>query len=200
MAKRRKTSQSKKSGRGSGRRWRKRWRCQRFCATSSDTGDSEASSERRFQRYVLFNSAAYRDYAGHLQVCMIKIVDQMIREQKRRRRRRRRGGIICVFSNSSSMSGSLGGSMGGSCLQQRAEGYPAYVFHEPLHSLTQSYSHAHSAAAHSQPHRGIPTSHVGTPTTPGGQPTGPGSATYQPTTSTATGESIWNIKSWKYWY
>ncbi|KMQ84094.1 paired box protein pax-6, partial [Lasius niger] len=88
----------------------------------------------------------------------------------------------------SSMSSSLGGSMGGSCLQQRAEGYPAYVFHEPLHSLTQSYSHAHSAAAaaHSQPHRGIPTSHGGTPTTPGGQPTGPGGAPYQPTTSTAT--------------
>lgn len=88
----------------------------------------------------------------------------------------------------SSMSSSLGGSMGGSCLQQRAEGYPAYVFHEPLHSLTQSYSHAHSAAAHSQPHRGIPTSHGGTPTTPGGQPAGPGGAPYQPTTSTATGE------------
>ncbi|XP_011266801.1 paired box protein Pax-6 isoform X1 [Camponotus floridanus] len=89
----------------------------------------------------------------------------------------------------SSMSSSLGGSMGGSCLQQRAEGYPAYVFHEPLHSLTQSYSHAHSAAAaaHSQPHRGIPTSHGGTPATPGGQPTGPGGAPYQPTTSTATG-------------
>ncbi|XP_024944117.1 paired box protein Pax-6 isoform X2 [Cephus cinctus] len=87
----------------------------------------------------------------------------------------------------SSMSSSLGGSMGGSCLQQRAEGYPAYVFHEPLHSLTQSYSHAHSTAAHSQPHRGIPTSHGGTPTTPGGQPAGPGGAPYQPTTSTATG-------------
>ncbi|XP_043268735.1 paired box protein Pax-6 isoform X2 [Venturia canescens] len=87
----------------------------------------------------------------------------------------------------SSMSGSLGGSMGGSCLQQRAEGYPAYVFHEPLHSLTQSYSHAHTTAAHSQPHRGIPTSHGGTPTTPGGQPAGPGGAPYQPTTSTATG-------------
>ncbi|EGI62491.1 Paired box protein Pax-6 [Acromyrmex echinatior] len=89
----------------------------------------------------------------------------------------------------SSMSSSLGGSMGGSCLQQRAEGYPAYVFHEPLHSLTQSYSHAHSAAAaaHSQPHRGIPTSHGGTPATPGGQPAGPGGAPYQPTTSTATG-------------
>ncbi|OAD62381.1 Paired box protein Pax-6 [Eufriesea mexicana] len=86
----------------------------------------------------------------------------------------------------SSMSSSLGGSMGGSCLQQRAEGYPAYVFHEPLHSLTQSYSHAHSTAAHSQPHRGIPTSHGGTPTTPGGQPAGPGGAPYQPTTSTAT--------------
>ncbi|KAK2576522.1 hypothetical protein KPH14_005844 [Odynerus spinipes] len=86
----------------------------------------------------------------------------------------------------SSMSGSLGGSMGGSCLQQRAEGYPAYVFHEPLHSLTQSYTHAHSTA-HSQPHRGIPTSHGGTPTTPGGQPAGPGGAPYQPTTSTATG-------------
>lgn len=108
---------------------------------------------------------------------------------------------ICLFSCSlffdmdaflirSSMSSSLGGSMGGSCLQQRAEGYPAYVFHEPLHSLTQSYSHAHSAAAaaHSQPHRGIPTSHGGTPTTPGGQPAGPGGAPYQPTTSTATGE------------
>jgi len=80
--------------------------------------------------------------------------------------------------------------MGGSCLQQRAEGYPAYVFHEPLHSLTQSYSHAHSAAAaaHSQPHRGIPTSHGGTPATPGGQPAGPGGAPYQPTTSTATGK------------
>lgn len=87
------------------------------------------------------------------------------------------------------MSSSLGGSMGGSCLQQRAEGYPAYVFHEPLHSLTQSYSHAHSTAAHSQTHRGIPTSHGGTPTTPGGQPAGPGGAPYQPTTSTATGES-----------
>ena len=86
------------------------------------------------------------------------------------------------------MSSSLGGSMGGSCLQQRPEGYPAYVFHEPLHSLTQSYSHAHSTAAHSQPHRGIPTSHGGTPTTPGG-PAGPGGAPYQPTTSTATGES-----------
>jgi len=87
------------------------------------------------------------------------------------------------------MSSSLGGSMGGSCLQQRAEGYPAYVFHEPLHSLTQSYSHAHSAAAaaHSQPHRGIP-SHGGTPATPGGQPAGPGGAPYQPTTSTATGK------------
>jgi len=94
-----------------------------------------------------------------------------------------------AFLTRSSMSSSLGGSMGGSCLQQRAEGYPAYVFHEPLHSLTQSYSHAHSAAAaaHSQPHRGIPTSHGGTPTTPGGQP-GPGGAPYQPTTSTATGE------------
>lgn len=92
------------------------------------------------------------------------------------------------FSPRSSMSSSLGGSMGGSCLQQRAEGYPAYVFHEPLHSLTQSYSHAHSTAAHSQPHRGIPTSHGGTPTTPGGQPAGPGGAPYQPTTSTATGE------------
>jgi len=95
-----------------------------------------------------------------------------------------------AFPIRSSMSSSLGGSMGGSCLQQRAEGYPAYVFHEPLHSLTQSYSHAHSAAAaaHSQPHRGIPTSHGGTPATPGGQPTGPGGAPYQPTTSTATGE------------
>lgn len=94
-----------------------------------------------------------------------------------------------AFPIRSSMSSSLGGSMGGSCLQQRAEGYPAYVFHEPLHSLTQSYSHAHSAAAaaHSQPHRGIP-SHGGTPATPGGQPTGPGGAPYQPTTSTATGE------------
>nr|KAF7422094.1 hypothetical protein H0235_009930 [Vespula pensylvanica] len=90
----------------------------------------------------------------------------------------------------SSMSGSLGGSMGGSCLQQRAEGYPAYVFHEPLHSLTQSYTHAHSTA-HSQPHRGIPTSHGGTPTTPGGQPAGPGGAPYQPTTSTATALYLW---------
>lgn len=98
--------------------------------------------------------------------------------------------IWMLFFSRSSMSSSLGGSMGGSCLQQRAEGYPAYVFHEPLHSLTQSYSHAHSAAAaaHSQPHRGIPTSHGGTPTTPGGQPAGPGGAPYQPTTSTATGE------------
>ncbi|KAK0080889.1 hypothetical protein PV326_007936, partial [Microctonus aethiopoides] len=87
----------------------------------------------------------------------------------------------------SSMTSSLGGSMGGSCLQQRAEGYPAYVFHEPLHSLTQSYSHAHGTSAHSQPHRGIPTSHGGTPSTPGGQPAGPGGAPYQPTTSTATG-------------
>lgn len=78
--------------------------------------------------------------------------------------------------------------MGSSCLQQRAEGYPAYVFHEPLHSLTQSYSHAHTTAAHSQPHRGIPTSHGGTPSTPGGQPTGPGATPYQPTTSTATGK------------
>lgn len=97
---------------------------------------------------------------------------------------------IIIFLVRSSMSSSLGGSMGGSCLQQRAEGYPAYVFHEPLHSLTQSYSHAHSAAAaaHSQPHRGIPTSHGGTPATPGGQPAGPGGAPYQPTTSTATGE------------
>lgn len=94
---------------------------------------------------------------------------------------------VSVFLARSSMSSSLGGSMGGSCLQQRAEGYPAYVFHEPLHSLTQSYSHAHSAA-HSQPHRGIPTSHGGTPATPGGQPAGPGGAPYQPTTSTATGE------------
>lgn len=99
------------------------------------------------------------------------------------------------FLARSSMSSSLGGSMGGSCLQQRAEGYPAYVFHEPLHSLTQSYSHAHSAAAaaHSQPHRGIPTSHGGTPATPGGQPTGPGGAPYQPTTSTATGEFSTNF-------
>lgn len=86
------------------------------------------------------------------------------------------------------MSGSLGGSMSGSCLQQRAEGYPAYVFHEPLHSLTQTYSHAHTTAAHSQPHRGIPTSHGGTPTTPGGQPAGPAGAPYQPTTSAATGK------------
>lgn len=83
--------------------------------------------------------------------------------------------------------------MGGSCLQQRAEGYPAYVFHEPLHSLTQSYSHAHSTATHSQAHRGIPTSHGGTPTTPGGQPAGPGGAPYQPTTSTATGESPYTV-------
>lgn len=88
------------------------------------------------------------------------------------------------------MSSSLGGSMGGSCLQQRADGYPAYVFHEPLHSLTQSYSHAHTTAAHSQPHRGIPTSHSGTPSTPGGQSAGPGGAPYQPTTSTATGKFL----------
>lgn len=94
---------------------------------------------------------------------------------------------VSILLVRSSMSSSLGGSMGGSCLQQRADGYPAYVFHEPLHSLTQSYSHAHSAAAHSQPHRGIP-SHGGTPATPGGQPAGPGGAPYQPTTSTATGE------------
>ena len=93
------------------------------------------------------------------------------------------------------MSSSLGGSMGGSCLQQRAEGYPAYVFHEPLHSLTQSYSHAHSSGAHSQPHRGIPSSHGGTPTTPGGQSAGPGGAPYQPTTSTATGESTYTVIS-----
>lgn len=99
------------------------------------------------------------------------------------------------LSDVSSMSGSLGGSMGGSCLQQRAEGYPAYVFHEPLHSLTQSYTHAHSTA-HSQPHRGIPTSHGGTPTTPGGQPAGPGGAPYQPTTSTATGK--FSIDLFKY--
>lgn len=87
------------------------------------------------------------------------------------------------------MSGSLGGSMGSSCLQQRTEGYPAYVFHEPLHSLTQSYSHAHTTTAHSQPHRGI-TSHGVSPNTPGGQSTGPGGTTYQPTTSTATGNLI----------
>lgn len=98
---------------------------------------------------------------------------------------RRRSTWMPFILARSSMSSSLGGSMGGSCLQQRAEGYPAYVFHEPLHSLTQSYSHAHSA--HSQPHRGIP-SHGGTPSTPGGQPAGPGGAPYQPTTSTATGE------------
>lgn len=85
--------------------------------------------------------------------------------------------------------------MGGSCLQQRADGYPAYVFHEPtLHSLSQSYSHAahQSAAAHSQPHRGIPGAGghgPGTPTTPSGQPAGPGAPSYQPTTSTATGKS-----------
>ncbi|XP_058789315.1 paired box protein Pax-6-like isoform X3 [Phymastichus coffea] len=88
---------------------------------------------------------------------------------------------------------SLGGSMGSSCLQQRADGYPAYVFHEPLHSLTQSYSHAAhqsaAAAAHSQPHRGLPTtSHAPTaPSTPGAQTAPPGSTPYQPTTSTATG-------------
>ena len=87
--------------------------------------------------------------------------------------------------------------MGGSCLQQRAEGYPAYVFHEPLHSLTQSYSHAHTTAAHSQPHRGIPTSHGGTPSTPGGQPAGPGGAPYQPTTSTATGKFTKNFQTSK---
>ena len=77
--------------------------------------------------------------------------------------------------------------MAGSCLQQRADGYPAYVFHEPLHSLTQS-AYSHAAQAHSQPHRGIPSSHAGTPTTPSGQPAGPGASPYQPTTSTATGE------------
>ncbi|XP_014209699.1 paired box protein Pax-6-like [Copidosoma floridanum] len=95
----------------------------------------------------------------------------------------------------SSMSSSLGGSMGGSCLQQRADGYPAYVFHEPLHSLTQSYSHAAhqsaaAAAAHSQTHRALPpSSHgPGTPTTPAGQPTGTSGSPYQPATSAATGQ------------
>ena len=101
--------------------------------------------------------------------------------------------LFCPLN--SSMSGSLGGSMGGSCLQQRPDGYPAYVFHEPLHSLSQSYSHAahqSAAVAHSQAHRGIPSgAHVpGAPTTPGAQGTaGHGAASYQPATSTATGES-----------
>ncbi|XP_014229940.1 paired box protein Pax-6-like isoform X2 [Trichogramma pretiosum] len=108
----------------------------------------------------------------------------------------------------SPMSSSLGSSMGGSCLQQRAD-YP-YVFHEPLHSLTQSaYSHAAhqsvAAAAHSQTHRGISSSGAhapGTPTTPGAQSaSGPGSASsYQPTTSTATGEFFFNDKHYYEWY
>lgn len=94
------------------------------------------------------------------------------------------------------MTSSLGGSMGSSCLQQRADGYPAYVFHEPLHSLSQSYSHAAhqsaAVAAHSQPHRGLPTSSHG-PTassTPGAQTGPPSSSSYQPTTSTATGKLL----------
>lgn len=79
----------------------------------------------------------------------------------------------------SSMTGSLGGSMSGSCLQQRAEGYPAYVFHEPLH-----YQHHTGISGRS----GIPTTshHTTSPGSTGAQTTGP--APYNPATST-TGTS-----------
>lgn len=48
------------------------------------------------------------------------------------------------------MSGSLSSmSAAGSCLQQRdpTGGYPAYMFHDPLHSLSSTYGHSRAAAA-----------------------------------------------------
>lgn len=83
------------------------------------------------------------------------------------------------------MSGSLSSmAAAGSCLQQRdpTGGYPAYMFHDPLHSLSSTYGHSRAAAAAAcnpaVAHAQSGTPHAGYSTGPGTPTSGPPASTH----------------------